>query len=324
MRAAVSTRYGPPEVVRVVDIPDPAPGPGEVLVAVYATTVNCTDSAYRAAKPFFMRGLTGLRRPKRTVLGTEFSGEIVGVGDAVRSFVVGDRVFGYCEGRFGAHAQYLVGHANSSMAKIPTGLEYEEVAAATEGSHYARSAIRRAGVQPGHNVLVNGATGAIGSAAVQLLKAIDTSVTAVCRGEYFDLVRGLGADHLIDYTTADFTEVPGRYDVVIDAVGTSTFWRCRRILQPTGVYVSSELGPGGQNLGLALVGSRVRRRRRVVFPYPDDNQSVVEEIRGHLLSGAFRPVVDRTYQLESIVEAYRYVETCNKVGNVVVTVPHEP
>lgn len=320
MRAAVNTSYGPPDVVRIADVPAPVPGAGEVLVAVYVTTVNRTDCAYRAARPFFMRGLTGLRRPKRTVGGTEFAGEVVGLGDGARSFAVGDRVFGYCEGGFGAHAQYLVVRENSSIATMPDGLVYSEAVAATEGAHYARSAIRRAGVRAGHHVLVNGATGGIGSAAVQLLKAVGATVTAVCAGEHASLVRGLGADHLVDYTTVDFTAGSGRYDVVVDAVGKSSFGRCRGILEPGGVYVSSEPGPGWQNLPLALVGSMLRGRRRVVFPFPDDDQSVVEELRDHLASGTFRPVIDRTYGLGEIVEAYRYVESGRKIGNVVITI----
>ncbi len=324
MWAAVSTSYGPPEVVRVTEVPDPVPDPNELLVRVQATTVNRTDCAYRAARPFFMRGFTGLRRPRRTVLGTEFTGTVVGTGDRVDRFAPGEKVFGYCEGRFGAHAEYLVVHESSSVATVPDGLGDLEAAAATEGCHYARSAILRAGVRAGHHVLVNGATGGIGSAAVQLLAASGASVTAVCAGEHANLVRALGADHVVDFTTEDFTRGRQRYDVVLDAVGKSTFARCRGILEPGGVYVSSELGPGWQNLPLALLGTRRRGHRRVVFPFPHDDQSVVEEIRDHLTAETFRPVIDRTYPLEEIVEAHRYVETGQKIGNVVVTVGPEP
>lgn len=321
MRAAVNTRYGPPEVVTVTDVPAPEPGEGELLVRVAATTVNRTDCAYRAARPFFMRALTGLRGPRRTILGTEFAGEVVGTGGQVDRFAVGDLVFGYCEGRFGAHAEYAVVPQTSSVATVPGGVGISEAAASTEGFHYARSAIKRAGVQPGDRVLVNGATGGIGSAAVQQLAVMGVAVTAVCTGEHADLVRGLGAERVVDYLTEDFTALPERFDVVIDAVGKSTFGRCRRLLTPDGVYVSSELGPGGQNLPLSLVGTVRRGRRRVVFPFPEDNQAVVEEIRDHLAAGSFRPVVDRTYPLEDIVAAHRYVETGQKVGNVVVTLP---
>lgn len=320
MRAAVNTHYGPPEVVRVTDIPVPHPGEGDLLVQVDATTVNRTDCAYRAARPFFMRALTGLRRPRRAVLGTEFAGEVIATGRRVDGFAVGERVFGYVEGRFGVHAEYAVVPQSAPLARVPVSVEQTAAAAATEGYHYARSAIRRAGVRPGDQVLVNGATGGIGSAAVQQLAVMGVSVTAVCAGEHADLVRGLGADHVVDYTHEDFTDLPRQFQVVIDAVGKSSFGRCRPLLTPGGVYVSSELGPGWQNLPLSLIGTVRRGRQRVVFPFPEINQGVVEEVAGHLAAGTFRPVIDRTYPLEQIAAAYRYVETGQKIGNVVITV----
>lgn len=320
MRAAVYTAYGPPEVVQVTDVAVPAPGAGELLVRVDATTVNRTDCAYRASRPFFMRALTGLRRPRRTILGTEFAGEVVGTGGEVDRFAVGDRVFGYLEGRFGTHAEYAVVPQSGSVATVPPGVSMPEAAASTEGFHYARSAIRRSGVRPGDQVLVNGATGGIGSAAVQQLAAMGVTVTAVCSAEHEELVRGLGAEDVVDYTTEDFTDTGQKFHVVIDAVGKSTFGRCRRILRPDGVYVSSELGPGWQNLPLSLVGQLRRGHQRVVFPFPEDNQAVVEEIADHLADGRFRPVLDRRYPLEDISSAYRYVETGQKIGNVVITV----
>ncbi|KGN32123.1 NADPH:quinone oxidoreductase [Knoellia sinensis KCTC 19936] len=323
MRAAVNTRYGPPEVVRLEEVEPPVPGPGDVLVRVRATTVNRTDCAYRAAHPFFMRTMTGLSAPKRTILGTEYAGEVTGVGSSVTTFAVGERVFGYCEGTFGAHAEQLVAAAASMIAKTPEGVTDISAAAATEGSHYARSAITRGGVRAGQRVLVNGATGGIGSAAVQLLRALGAEVTAVCAGEHFDLVRGLGATDVVDYSIEDFTRLDERFDVVIDAVGKSTFRQCRHLLEPGGVYISSELGPGWQNLPLALIGTATRGRRRVVFPYPEEGQHVVEEIRDHLAVGTFRPVVERTYPLEDIVDAYRYVESGEKIGNVVITVDQD-
>lgn len=320
MRAAVNTRYGPPEVVTVTEVPVPEPGDGELLVRVDATTVNRTDCAYRAARPFFMRSFTGLRRPRRTILGTEFAGEVVGTGAQVDRFEGGDRVFGYVEGRFGAHADYLVVHQSASVATVPAGVCQTAAAAATEGFHYARSAIRRARVRPGDRVLVNGATGGVGSAAVQQLATMGVTVTGVCAGEHADLVRRLGAEHVVDYETEDFTALPQHFGAVFDAVGKSTFGRCRRLLRPDGVYVSPELGPGWQNLPLSLVGTVRRGRQRVVFPFPEDNQAVVEEIRDHLAVGTFRPVIDRTYPLEEIAEAYRYVETGQKIGNVAIPV----
>ncbi len=260
----------------MAEVPDPRPAEGEILVKVSATTVNRTDCAYRAARPFFMRAVAGLRRPKWEVLGTEYAGEVVGVPGRRTRFAVGDRVFGYCEGRFGAHAELLTVAVDSSVTTVPCGVSLHTASAATEGGHYARSMLRRAGVGSADRVLVNGATGGIGSAAVQLAAAAGARVTGVCGPEHLDLVRDLGAIEVIDRTAEDFTRRGSRYDV--------------------------------------------GRGRRVVFPFPDGGVEMVEEIRGLLASGTFRPVIDRTYPLERISEAYSYVETGQKIGNVVITV----
>jgi NADPH:quinone reductase-like Zn-dependent oxidoreductase len=319
MRAAVRTSYGPPEVVRIAEVAKPAVRDNEVLVKVHATTVNRTDCGFRAGRPFFVRALTGLPQPRVTVLGTEFAGEIEAVGRSVTSFAVGDRVFGFKGLPFGAHAEYLAIPQDGFLATIPAQLSFEEAAPSTEGSHYALSFIRKAKVRSGHDVLVNGATGAIGSAAVQLLKHLGANVTAVCGPEHLELVKGLGADRVIDYTAQDFTRDPQRYDVVLDAVGKSSFLRCRRLLKPRGVYLSSEFGPLAQNLVLALVAP-LRRGRKVMMNLGRDDPRMVSYFREVLESGAFRPLVDRRYRLDEIVEAYRYVETGRKIGNVVVSV----
>lgn len=316
VRAAVQTAYGGPDVVRLADVDRPVAGSGELLVRVHATTVNRTDAAYRAGTPRLMR-LTA--RPRGRVLGTEYAGVVEAIGADVTRYAVGDRVFGYNEGPFGAHAEYLAVRADGFLAPVPDGTTFAQAAPATEGAHYAQTFIRRAEVEPGMTVLVNGATGAIGSAAVQLLAAMDVAVTAVCATPHLDLVRSLGAAHVIDYTAEDFTRSGAGYDRVFDAVGKATFFRCRRLLRPGGVYVSSELGPFAQNLGLALVTPPLRRRR-VVFPVPLQKREMVEQLRDLLASGAFRPVIDRHYPLEDIVEAHRYVDTGTKVGNVVIDV----
>lgn len=319
MKAAVHTRYGSPDVVRIADVDTPVPGADELLVRVAATTVNRTDCAYRAARPFFMRLGTGLARPKRTVLGNEFAGEVETIGAAVASFEVGDRVFGYVEGPFGAHAEYLTVPAHGSVARVPDDMALDVAAAGTEGSHYAMAFLRTARIRSGQDVLVNGATGAIGSAAVQLLKSIGANVTAVCATEHVDLVAALGADRVIDYTVEDFTQGAQAYDVVLDAVGKSSFGRCQHVLRPGGIYSSSEMGRFGQNLVLPLV-TRLLRGRRVVFPFPRHDQAMVQDFTQRMASGDFTPVIDRRYPLDRIVEAYRYVETGQKVGNVVITV----
>ncbi|MGW0819938.1 NAD(P)-dependent alcohol dehydrogenase [Streptomyces sp. NPDC002845] len=319
MKAAVHTSYGPPDVVRIAEVDRPSVGHEDVLVRVHATTVNRTDCAYRAAKPFFVRTFTGLARPRRTVLGTEFAGVVEAVGGGVTSFAVGDRVFGYNEGAFGTHAEYLSVPQGGSIATLPAGVTFEQAAPGTEGSHYALAFLRTARVRAGQDVLVYGATGAIGSAAVQLLKSVGATVTAVCDTERLELVKGLGADRVVDYTAGDFTRDEQRYDAVFDAVGKSTFGRCRRLLKPGGLYLSSDLGPWSQNLLLPLV-TPLFRGRKVKFPFPQDGQEMVLHLRELIESGKFRPVIDRRYPLDEIVDAYRYVETGRKTGNVIITV----
>ena len=323
MKAAVHTRYGRPDVVRIVEVERPTPKDNEVLVKVHATTVNRTDCACRAAKPFFMRFFTGLTRPRATVLGNEFAGVVEAVGSGVTVFELGDRVFGYNEGPFGAHAEYLSIPADGSLATMPAKVTYAQAAASTEGSHYALAQIRGAKIQSGQDVLVNGATGAIGSAAVQVLKSLGAGVTAVCDTDNVELVRGLGADRVIDYTTQDFTRDDQTYDVVLDSVGKSSFGQCKRLLKPGGIYISSELGPLAQNPLLAVIAP-LHGGKKVLFPIPKHDQQMIGYLRELLESGKFTPVIDRTYPLDQIVEAYRYVETGQKTGNVVISLERSP
>jgi NADPH:quinone reductase-like Zn-dependent oxidoreductase len=209
--------------------------------------------------------------------------------------------------------------ADGPVAVMPQSLFYDEAAAATEGSHYALSHIRRAGVTSAHDVLVYGATGSIGSAAVQLLRAIGATVTAVCATEHAHLVRGLGADRVLDYASGEFAADQNRYDVVFDAVGKAAFGDCRRLLKPGGIYMSTGPGPAYQNLILPLV-SPLLRGARVLFAYPKIDQAMVGYVRDLMESGQFRPLIDRQYPLAEIVAAYRYVETGYKIGNVVIRV----
>jgi NADPH:quinone reductase-like Zn-dependent oxidoreductase len=326
MKAAVHTRYGPPDVIRIAEVDKPTPKDNQLLVKVHATTVNRTDCGFRAGKPFIVRFFTGLIRPKVTVLGNEFAGQIEAVGSGVTSFEVGERVFGYSGlqhgSRFGAHAEYLAMPEDGSLATIPANVTYEQAAPSTEGAHYALTMISTAKIQRGHDVLVNGATGAIGSAAVQLLKSLGAEVTAVCDTEHVELVRDLGADRVIDYTAEDFTKDEQRYDVVLDAVGKSSFFRCRRLLKPGGIYLSSDGGPLNQNLVLVLITPLVGvfGGKQVLFRVPRDDQEMVRHFKELIESRAFKPLIDRRYPLDQIVKAYRYVETGQKIGNVVISV----
>lgn len=324
MRAAVCDRYGPPDVVRIAEMHKPGPADGEVLIKVHATTVNRTDCGVRSAHTFVARLFYGLTRPRARVLGNEFAGEVEAVGVGVTSFRPGDRVFGFnagfgARGEFGAHAEYLVTRANGSIAAMPANVTYEEAAPCTEGSTYALGLIEPAGVREGQDVLVYGATGAIGSSAVQLLKGIGARVTAVCATPHLDLVTNLGADRVVDYTAGDFTRDSQRYDVVLDAVGKTTFGRCRRLLKPGGLFLATDAGPYWQNLPLALL-TPLFRGRRVVMPSVRRNPEAVRRVRDLLESGRFRPVIDRRYPLDRIAEAYRYVDTGQKVGGVVICV----
>jgi NADPH:quinone reductase-like Zn-dependent oxidoreductase len=282
--------------------------------------VNRTDCGFRAAKPFNVRFFSGLIRPRVTVLGTEFAGVVEAVGRGVTSFEVGDRVFGYNEGRFGAHAEYLSIPDEGPLATIPANVTYEEAAPSTEGSHYALACITKAKIASGQHVLVNGATGAIGSAAVQILKGLGAVVTAVCDTEHVELVRGLGADRVIDYTAEDFTKDEQTYDVVFDAVGKSSFGRCKRLLKPRGFYLSTDLGPLSQNPILALITPLFGGKKAMMPNPPKYDQELVRHFKEMIESGAFRPVIDRRYPLDRIVEAYVYVETGRKIGNVVISV----
>jgi NADPH:quinone reductase-like Zn-dependent oxidoreductase len=318
MRAAVRTSYGPPDVVRIAEVDKPTAKDNQVLVKVHATTVNRTDCGFRAGRPFFVRALTGLPRPRVTVLGTEFAGTVEAVGAEVTSFAVGDRVFGFKGLPFGAHAEFMAIPQDGFLATMPANLSFEEAAPSTEGSHYALALIRKAKVGSGQDTLVYGATGAIGSAAVQLLKQLGARVTAVCGPEHLELVKGLGADRVIDYMAQDFTKDTQRYDVVLDAVGKSSFLRCRRLLKPGGVFLSSEFGPLAQNLVLALI-TPLGGGKKVMLNLGRDDPGMARYFREVLESGAFRPLIDRRYRVDEIVEAYRYVETGQKIGNVVVS-----
>jgi NADPH:quinone reductase-like Zn-dependent oxidoreductase len=253
------------------------------------------------------------------ILGNEFAGEIAAIGPGVTSFAVGDRVFGYDDSACGAHAQYLTVREDASLARIPAHLNYVQAAPASEGSHYALANIEKAKIRAGQRVLVNGATGAIGSAAVQLLASRGVHVTAVCDTAHLDLVRGLGAERVIDRSAEDFTQDQQTYDVVFDAVGKSSFGRCRRLLEWRGVYLSTDLGPHGENPFLMLV-TPLLPGKSVLFGFPRHDQQMMNYFKDLLEAGLFRPVIDRSYPLADIVEAYRYVETGQKVGNVVITV----
>jgi len=319
MKAAIHTRYGPPEFLRLAEVPKPTPKENEVLIKVYATTVNRTDCGFRSAEYFVSRFFSGLFKPKNQTLGNEFAGVIVAVDKNVTNFKVGDKVFGYNDITFGANAEYMVMPENGAMSTIPAGFTFEDAACITERGHYALCDIRAAKVKAGQNVMIYGATGAIGSAAVQLAKYFGASVTAICNTKNIELVKSLGADVVIDYTKEDFTKTGQIFDFVFDAVGKSSFGKCKPILSKNGIYISTELGKNGENVFLAL-STPVFGGKKVLFPLPTISRKDVEFLKELFIDGQFKPVIDRSYRLDEIVEATKYVETGQKTGNVVIVV----
>jgi NADPH:quinone reductase-like Zn-dependent oxidoreductase len=324
MKAIVYTKYGPPDVLQLKEVEKPVPKDNEVLIRIHATTVNRTDCATIRAIPFFARFFTGLLKPKKQIPGTEFAGKIEGIGRNVISFKPGDKVFGFDYQGSGSHAQYMTISEDKALT-IPINISYGQAAASTEGTHYAYNFINKVNLKSGQRVLVNGATGAIGSAAVQLLKYFDVNVTAVCNTKNMELVRSLGASKVIDYTKEDFTEDDQKYHFVFDTVGKSSFFKCRHLLEPGGVYISSDLGYMAQNCFLPLV-TPIRKpllgNKKTVSPIPVDIRGSMLLIKKLIEQGKFKAVIDGKYPLEQIVEAYRYVEKGQKTGNVVITVEH--
>jgi NADPH:quinone reductase-like Zn-dependent oxidoreductase len=318
MTASVCEKYGSPDVLEVKTVAKPVPADHEVLIRVYAATVNRTDCAMLRAKPFIMRFFTGLLKPAKPIMGTDFAGEVEAVGKEVTLFKTGDRVFGFDDIGVGSHAQYMKLSEDKGLAVMPPNLTYEQAAASVEGVHYAYNFINKVDLRSGQRVLVNGATGAIGSAMVQLLKYLQIHVTAVCNTPQVDLVKSMGADKVVDYTKEDFTRSGEKYHYVFDAVGKSSYAKCKPLLEKDGVYISSELGSMVQNPFLAMV-TPLTGGKKVIFPIPSDCRRSVLFIKQLIEQGMFRAVIDRQYPLKDIAKAYWYVEKGEKIGNVVIT-----
>ena len=317
MRAVIHDRYGPPEVLHLDDLPLPVPRDDEIRIRIHATTVTRTDCGIRRADPFIWRFIGGFFRPKQRVLGIELAGEVDAVGAGVTAFAVGDRVFGVTES--GAHAEAICLPETAAIAVMPPDLPFDEAAAACDGASLALACFRAADLQAGHRILVYGASGAVGSAAVQLAKDLGANVTAVCDTSHLELARRLGADRVIDYTAQDFATLGDRYDVVFDAVGKRSFRQSRRAVKAGGTYVTTDLGYLW-HVPLLVLATRFAGRRRAALGITRYSQADVLFLRERLEAGAFKPVIDRHYPLADVVEATRYVETGQKTGNVILTV----
>ncbi|MDZ4822432.1 MAG: NAD(P)-dependent alcohol dehydrogenase [Flavobacteriales bacterium] len=321
MKAIVYTQYGSPEVLQLREVEKPTPKDTEILIKIHATTVNRTDCGFRKPDYFIVRLFSGFFKPKRHILGNELAGEIEAIGKDVKTFNPGDQVFGLSTYKFGAHAQYICMPEAKSITIKPINMSYAQAAAVGDGLMLAKNLIRKIDFTNKPKILINGATGSIGSACVQLAKQYGATITAVCKTANFELVKSLGADEVIDYTQEDFTKKNQLYDVVLDAVGKSSFFKCKKILKPGGVYFSTELGYLSQNIFLALL-TPIIPGKKVKFPIPTDSKKDMVFFRELIEAGKYRAVIDRTYRLEQIIEATRYVETGEKIGNVVIAVEH--
>ncbi len=322
MRAALLDRYGPPEVLRLAEVERPEPRENEVLIRIHAALATPPDCAFRSARPFIARFFTGLTRPKFAILGDAIAGEVEAVGSKVRSFKPGDRVYGASDTDFGAYAEYIRLPEASVLAPIPPEMTCAEAVAVSEGFITAMPFLRdEARLQAGQRLCVNGASGSIGAAAVQLGKMTGAVVTGVTSTRNLELVRSLGADRVIDYTQQDFAAETGAYDVIFDAVGKASFSRCRRALREGGVYMTTVPSAGILWHMLARRGARKRALLATTGLRPVSDKArdllLLNELIG---AGKIRPVIDRTYPLAAIAEAHRYVETGRKRGSVVISI----
>ncbi len=315
MKAAVRSKYGSQEVLSIKEVEKPTPKDNEVLIRIYAATVNRTDCHILWGMPFIMRFFTGLFKPHLAITGTDFAGQIEAIGKNVKSLKAGDKVMGFGFWGLRSHAHYLTLPETKEIVIIPDNITYDQAAACVEGAFYALNGIKMVNPKAGQKALVNGATGAIGSSVVQFFKFYGTYITAVCSSENSELVKSLGADRVIDYKRDDFTKDSEKYDFIFDAVGKSTFGKCKPLLKKNGIYSSSG---GFQNIFLALI-TPVIGGKKVIFDPPKNLKASLSFIIDLVEKGNFKPVIDRKYPLDKIADAYKYVATGQKIGNVIIT-----
>jgi NADPH:quinone reductase-like Zn-dependent oxidoreductase len=322
MRAVVYDRYGPPDVLRLAEVDEPRPEEAEILVRVRATAVTRADCATRDANrrsgiavSLLSRSISGIRRPRQPILGSEFAGTVEAVGAGVLEYRPGDRVFGTTGFKFGAYAELICMPESAPVAIVPDAMSFEDAAAVTDGGLNALWCLRQGDLRTGQRILVYGASGAIGTAGIQLARYFEADVTAVCSTRHLELARSLGADRVIDYTQEDFTENGQTYGMIFDAVGKLSFARCRRSLRPGGSYLATD---GLRNLALALVTARSGTRKVKFSIPPRYTREDVLLLKELLETGRYRAILDRTYPFEDVIKATRYVETERKTGNVVL------
>ena len=314
MKAIINTEYGSADVLKLQEIEKPTPKSNEVLVKIYGTTVNRTDTGLRSAEYFISRLFTGLFKPRFHTLGSEFAGIIEQIGEDVKSFKVGDEIFGLSTSNFGTHAEYLAIPESASIALKPKNFNFYEAACIGEGPYLALNYLEKFKIDKTTKILINGTSGSIGSSGLQLAKYFGAEVTAVTDTKNIALAKTLGADFVVDYTKEDFINTDKKFDLVFDAVGKSSFFKCKKLLKENGTYFSTELGYLSQNVYLPLF------TKKIIFPIPKDTKEKVEFFKDLAENGYLRAIIDRQYTLEEVAEAHRYVEKGMKVGSVSIKV----
>jgi NADPH:quinone reductase-like Zn-dependent oxidoreductase len=318
MKAIVYKRYGPPQVLRLTEVEKPTPKDNEVLIRVYATTVTATDCQMRRGEPRWGRVFLGFIKPRKKILGIELAGVVEAVGKDVNRFRKGDQVFGAAMQRMSCTAEYVCLPEKAGLTVKPANMTFEEAAAFCDGALTALTFLKDIGkIQSGQQVLINGASGSVGSFAVQLAKYFGAEVTGVCSTTNVEMVKSLGADQVIDYTEEDFTKSGETYDVIFDTVNKTSFSRCESALKQGGVYLITmpSLNVFPQILWTAMIGSK-----KVKFGASKSNPERLDFLKGLVEAGKIKSVIDRCYPLEQIADAHRYVEKGHKKGNVVITI----
>lgn len=323
MKAIVYREYGSPDVLKLEEVEKPTPKDNELLIKIHATTVTATEATFRRGEPLIARLFTGLTKPKNTRLGEELAGEIEAVGKDVTRFKIGDPVFGTAGPEFGANAEYICLPEDGVLTIKPANMDYEEAASSVDGVLTALPFLRDTGnIQSGQKVLINGASGSVGAAAVQLAQVFGAEVTGVCSTSNVELVKSLGADKVIDYTQEDFTQSQETYDLIFDTVGKTSFARCKKTLKPNGIFLEAAINGLGllpQVLWTSMFGSKKVKIAATGLRPEDDRRKDLVFLKELIEAGKIKPVIDRCYPLEHIAEAHRYVDQGHKKGNVVIT-----
>ena len=323
MKAIVYREYGSPDVLKLEEVEKPTPKDNELLIKIHATTVTATEATFRRGEPLIARLFTGLTKPKNTRLGEELAGEIEAVGKDVTRFKIGDQIFGTAGPEFGANAEYICLPEDGVLTIKPANMDYEEAASSVDGVLTALPFLRDTGnIQSGQKVLINGASGSVGAAAVQLAQVFGAEVTGVCSTSNVELVKSLGANKVIDYTQEDFTQSQETYDLIFDTVGKTSFARCKKTLKPNGIFLEAAINGLGllpQVLWTAMFGSKKVKIAATGLRPEGDRRKDLVFLKELIEAGKIKPVIDRCYPLEHIAEAHRYVDTGHKKGNVVIS-----